>query len=180
MLFLRSFQMSFLDLAKKRYSVRSYSDRKVEGEKIRKILEAGRVAPTGANRQPQRILVLESAESMEKLKKGARTFDAPLVFLICGDIEEVWTRPYDSYKITDIDTSIVTDHMMLQATELGLGSLWICHFDPEAIRREFNIPENLIPVNILAVGYGDEEPKSPERHDRQRKAMEDTVFFESF
>lgn len=172
--------MSFLDLAKKRYSVRSYTGRKVEEGKVQKILEAGRIAPTGANRQPQRILVLQSSESMEKLRKGARTFDAPLVFLICGDKDEVWTRPYDSYKITDIDTSIVTDHMMLQATELGLGSLWICYFDPEVIRKEFKLPENLVPVNILAVGYRDEEPKSSERHATQRKAMEETVYYESF
>lgn len=172
--------MSFLDLAKKRYSVRSYSDRKVEEEKIQALLEAGRVAPTGANRQPQRILVLQSPESLAKISKGAKTFDAPLVFLICADKDEVWTRPYDGFKITDIDASIVTDHMMLQATELGLGSVWICYFDPEVIKAEFDIPENLVPVNILAMGYTDEEAKSPERHDEARKAMEETVFYEKF
>ncbi|MCL2760458.1 MAG: nitroreductase family protein [Desulfuromonadales bacterium] len=170
--------MTFIELAKKRYSVRKYQSKKVEKEKLELILEAGRVAPTGANRQPQRILVIQSEEGLAKVSKGAKTFGAPLVMIICGDHSEVWVRPYDNKDIVDIDTSIVTDHMMLQATELGLGSVWICYFKPEVIIEEFAIPPNLEPVNILAIGYSaDEEPASPERHDTARKKLSETVSY---
>lgn len=169
--------MDFLSLAKKRYACRSYQQRKVEPEKIAAILEAGRVAPTGANRQPQRLVVVESAEGMERLARCTRDFGAPLAIIVCADTNEVWTRKYDGKKIGDIDASIVTDHMMLRATELGLGSLWICMFDPEIVRKEFALPENIVPVNILVLGYADCEPASPDRHDAARKALEETVRF---
>lgn len=169
--------MDFLSLAKKRYACRSYQQRKVEPEKIAAILEAGRVAPTGANRQPQRLVVVESAEGMERLARCTRDFGAPLAIIVCADTNEVWTRKYDGKKIGDIDASIVTDHMMLRATELGLGSLWICMFDPEIVRKEFALPENIVPVNILVLGYADCEPASPDRHDTARKALEETVRF---
>lgn len=170
--------MDFLQLAKKRYSVRKYEGRKVEEEKLKRILEAGRVAPTGANRQPQRFIVVRDDKGFEKLAKGARVYGAPLAIIICADHSVTWKRSYDGKDIADIDVSIVTDHMMLQATELGLGSLWICHFDPEAIRREFNIPENIDPVNILAIGYADEEPLSPERHSEVRLPIESLILRE--
>lgn len=171
--------MDFLELAKRRYSVRKYKDKKVEKEKLLKILEAGRVAPTGANTQPQRLIVIQEEEGLEKLKKAANVFGAPLAIIVCGDHKPVWKRPFDGKDILDIDTSIVTDHMMLQATELGLGTLWVCYFDPAIIRKEFNLPENVEPVNILAVGYADGEAASPERHEKTRKPIEQTVYYET-
>ena len=172
--------MNFLDLAKKRYSVRSYTHKKVEKDKRDLILEAARVAPTGVNFQPFRILVVESEEGLKKVAKGARTFSAPLIFIMCANESEAWHRKYDNKSIEDIDTSIATDHMMMEATDLGLGSLWICYFEPEVIKREFDIPDYLEPVNILAVGYTDKEPKSPDRHDEERKDIDDFVFYEEF
>ncbi|KXS42555.1 MAG: nitroreductase [Candidatus Frackibacter sp. T328-2] len=70
--------------------------------------------------------------------------------------------------------------MMLQATQLGLGTVWICYFEPEVIKEEFNIPENIEPVNILAIGYAAGEAASPDRHDTDRKPLEETVYYESF
>ena len=132
--------MSFLELAKKRYSVRSYKEAPVEREKLDQILGAGRVAPTGANKQPQRLIVVQSKEGLEKGGQS-RTF---LWRAVCHHrmqrYGETWKRPYDGKKLTDIDASIVTDHMMMQATELGLGTLWICWFDPGVLRAEFDIP----------------------------------------
>lgn len=90
--------MDFLSLAKKRYACRSYQQRKVEPEKIAAILEAGRVAPTGANRQPQRLVVVESAEGMERLARCTRDFGAPLAIIVCADTNEVWTRKYDGKR----------------------------------------------------------------------------------
>lgn len=172
--------MDFLSLAKKRYACRKYKDAKVEREKLDRILEAGRVAPTGANRQPQRLVVVESAEGMERLARCTRDFGAPLAIIVCADTEQVWTRKYDGKKIGDIDASIVTDHMMLAAASLGLDTLWVCMFKPEAVREEFRLPAHVEPVNILLIGYGDEQPASPDRHAQTRKPLAETVFVEHF
>lgn len=172
--------MDFLELAKKRYSVRSFLSTKVEEEKLLRILEAGRVAPTGANRQPQRILVIQREEGLEKLKKGANIYGAPLALIVCGDNETVWKRPHDGKNILDIDASIITDHIMLAATELGLGTLWVCHFKPDVIRAEFNLPQGIEPVNILGIGYASGPVAAADRHDVQRKPLNETVKFESF
>jgi nitroreductase len=171
--------MSFLELAKKRYSSRSYTDRKVEKEKLEKILEAGRVAPTARNLQPQRILVLQEQEGLEKVSKAANVYKAPLVLVVCTDTSTVWTRPHDGYKTTEVDASIVTDHMILEATDLGLSSVWICHFKPAVLMEEFNLPESIVPVNILAIGYSDTEPKLPERVETERKPISETVYLKA-
>lgn len=169
--------MEFLEIAKTRYSVRQYEDMPVEREKLDKILEAGRVAPTGKNAQPQKIIAVTSAEGHEKLSKGAKTFGAPVALIVCSDKETAWTRPIDGKNIADIDASIVTTHMMLQATELGLGTLWMCWFKPEIIREEFNIPENYEIVDILLVGYADGEVMPSDRHAELRKPIDETVTY---
>ena len=160
--------MDFIEIAKKRYSVRSYKDKKVEEEKLKKILEAAHVAPTAANLQPIRLLTVQSKEGLGKIGKGANLYGAPLAIIVCADHKKAWVRPFDKKRTTDIDASILTDHMMLQATELGLGSVWICYFKPDVIRREFGLPDHLEPVNILAVGYPNEEAADPERHSQTR------------
>jgi len=170
--------MTFLELAKKRYSARAYEDRPVEPEKLDAILEAGRVAPTAHNNQPQKVLVVQSPEGLAKVAKGYRGFGAPVVLVVCADHSESWRRAYDGKDSADIDAAIVTDHMMLCATDLGLGSVWVCAFNPQIIREQFGLPSNLEPVNLLMIGYALGEPKSPSRHGEARKAPEKTVFFE--
>ncbi len=155
--------MDFLELAKKRYSVRSYTDAPVEKEKVDCILEAARVAPSAANLQPVRLVVIDDEKGMKKLGMAANTYGAPCAIIVCADHVRAWKRPTDGKSTADIDASIVTDHMMMEATSLGLGSVWICWFDPDTITREFGLSESLEPVNILAVGYSDEPDKSPER-----------------
>ncbi|MGB9904238.1 MAG: nitroreductase family protein [Desulfotomaculales bacterium] len=172
--------MNFLELAKRRYSVRKYEARQVEEEKLMKILEAGRVAPTAVNYQPQRLIVVREKEGLEKLKKAANIYDAPLAIIVCADRNVAWKRPFDGKNTADIDASIVTDHMMLQATELGLGTVWICYFKPDVLRKEFNIPDHVEPVNILAVGYAAGEGPSPDRHASARKPLKETVFYETY
>lgn len=172
--------MDFLELAKKRYACRQYLDRKVEAEKLAAILEAGRVAPTGANLQPQRLIIIESKEGMERLARCTRDFGAPLAIIVCADTSAAWTRKYDGKMIGDIDASIVTDHMMLEATAQGLDTLWVCMFKPDAVRAEFNLPDEVVQVNILIVGYGAGEAASPERHATTRKPLSETVFYESY
>jgi nitroreductase len=171
--------MNFLELAKKRFSVRNFEAKKVEEEKLLQILETGRVAPTAANHQPQRIIVVRGDAGLAKVKKAANIYDAPLAVIVCADRNEAWKRPFDGKDTVDIDASIVTDHMMMEATELGLGTLWICYFKPDVLTKEFNIPNHMEPVNILAVGYPKGQIASPHRHDKARKPMQETVFYES-
>lgn len=170
--------MNFIEIAKTRYACRAYKADKVEKEKLDLILEAAHVAPTGANRQPQKLIVVQEKEGLSKIAKAADIYNAPLAIIVCGDHTRAWKRPYDGKKLTDIDTSIVTDHMMLQATELGLCTVWVCYFKPDVLRKEFSIPENLEPEHILVIGYSDEEPADPNRHLGTRKALNETVFYE--
>ncbi len=170
--------MSFLEIAKKRYSVRKYTGDQVYPEILQKILEAGRVAPTGTNSQPQKVIVIQSPEGLGKIAKAANTFGAPTVILVCGDSEKAWIRGYDNKNIIETDIGIVTTHMMMEAEDCGVGSLWICNFKPDIIRKEFNLPKNIIPYNILALGFPAEEGKSPDRHATARKPIAETVFYE--
>ena len=87
-------------------------------------------------------------------------------------------RPFDKKQTGDIDASILTDHMMLQASELGLGTVWVCYFKPDILSQEFNLPENLEPVNILVIGYADEEPADPDRHGKTRIPLDTLVAYE--
>ena len=172
--------MDFLKLAKERYSVRKFSDRTVEKESIEKILEAGHIAPTGCNYQPQRILVINSESALAKLKECTRChFDAPCAMLICYNKEECWTRPYDGNQSGIVDASIVTTHMMLEASELDIGSTWVMHFNPLKIKEEFAVPENFEPVALLVMGYPADDAVPNERHNIYRP-IEETVFYNEF
>ena len=170
--------MSFLDIAKSRYSVRDYMSKKVEQEKLEKILLAAHVAPTAANLQPVRLIVVQEEEGLKKIGKAANIYEAPLAIIICSEHTKAWTRPFDRKQTVDIDASILTDHMMMEATELGLGSVWVCYFKPDVIRQEFKLPDTLEPVNILAIGYADGSPADPDRHASQRIPLDELVHYE--
>ena len=168
--------MDFNLMIQKRHSVRKYKPQKVEKKKLNKILEAARLAPTAANRQPQRLLILEKEESLNKLAQCSNIYGAPLAIVVCADLNQAWTRTFDKKQTGDIDASIVTDHMMMAATELGLGSLWICHFQPDLLRKSFHIPEHIEPINILVLGYEGENNSVPRKH---RKELAEIVCFET-
>ena len=170
--------MNFLELAKKRYSVRSYTPQKVEEEKLDKILQAAHAAPTAANLQPVRLIAVQSEEGLEKIGKAANIYGAPLAVIVCADHNKAWVRPFDKKQTADIDASILTDHMMLEAAELGLGSVWVCYFKPDIIKKEFELPDNLEPINILAIGYSNEEAADPERHSQTRIPIKELVSYE--
>jgi len=170
--------MKFIELAKKRHSCRQFSTKRVELSQIMEILEAAHVAPTAANRQPQRLLVVQTAEGLAKIAKTANIYHAPLAIIVCGEMEKAWVRPFDKKNATDIDTAIITDHMMLQATDMGLDSLWVCLFDPQIIKAEFNIPAHFDAVSILALGYNAGKISSADRHITERNPIETYVFHE--
>ena len=169
--------MEYSELAEKRFSVRAFSDKKVERDVIDKILRAGQVAPTACNLQPQRIFVIESDEALAKLRKCTTShYNAPLALLICYDKDECWKRSYDGKPSGDIDASIVCTHMMLEAANLGVGSTWVMHYIPEAVRVEFELPDNLESTALLVMGYP-ADGVSPSPLHFKLKAIDETVKF---
>ena len=169
--------MGFLELAKSRFSVREFSDQKIGKDAVEKILEAGRVAPTAHNYQPQRLFVIESEEGLAKLRKCTTShYNAPLAVLVCFDKDECWKREYDGKASGDIDAAIVCTHMMLEAADLGIGSTWVMHYIPEAVKEEFELPDNLESTAILVMGYA-KEGLAPSPMHSENKPVGETVRF---
>ena len=165
--------MSFIELAKDRFSVRDFSGRPVEDEKLDKILEAAKVAPTAVNYQPQKLYVVKSPEAMVKLTAVKPLFGAPVAIIVCYDEHLSWKNSRDSgHDSGEVDAAIVTTHMMLQAWELGVGSCWIGAFSPAAVAAAFSLPANEHPVAILALGYAAEGCRASERHSAYRELGE--------
>lgn len=172
--------MDFSKLAEYRYSLRKFDHRPIEKEKLDLILRAARLSPTACNNQPQRILVIESKDALEKVRGCTPYhFGAPMVLLVCFEKTSSWVRSFDGKNSGDIDASIVTTHMMLQAADLGLGTTWVGHFDPSLIIKAFSLGENLIPVALLPIGYPAAQA-SPHPLHEQRLAIEETVFYNHF
>lgn len=147
--------MELEKVIEERFSVRRFSTKKVEKDKLDKILHYGNLAPTAKNKQPQRIYVVETEEGLEKIDKISKCrYNAPTVLIVCSNMDEIFVN--DSFDTADIDASIVTTHMMLEAYNLGVDSIWIELFDHLKIKEEFNIPENYKPVVIMPLGYREE------------------------
>ncbi len=162
-----------LDLLKERSSVRSFKDDKIEQEKIDKILEAAKLAPTACNKQPQKIYVINTKDGLAKLQKCKHQhFNEQAAFLVCYDEDECWEREYDNHKSGEVDASIVTTYMMLEAESLGLSSTWIMHFIPEAVITEFELEKNIIPVALLVVGYKVDDYKPSQAHNTRKDVNE--------
>ena len=168
--------MTFSELAKARYSVRSFKNEPIEEATLLQILEAGRVAPTACNYQPQRIYVAKSEESRKKLAAICRcTFDAPVILVVCYDR----TRDYKSklmpgYESGETDAAIVCTHMMLQAFELGVGSCWVGLFNADQVSEALGLPENVTVSALLPMGYPAENAEPLHLHSSFRD-FDDTI-----
>ncbi len=157
--------MDFIKLATERFSTRDFSSREIEEEKLEIIKNAARVAPTAKNNQPHKIYILKSEEALKKIRENTRcAFNAPVVFAVCIDGEKQWKQPFTGELSGNIDAGIVTTHMMLAAESVGLGSCFVCYFDPMKFKKDFSLPENITPVALLPVGYKSEECEPADRH----------------
>lgn len=152
---------NFLELAADRYSVRSYQNKPIEDEKMEKILKAAQLAPTAVNYQPQKIYVLKSGEALNKINDLCRfIYDAPVVFMICYDENLVWKSPVEKgYNTGEMDASIVAAHMMLEAWDQGIGSVWVRGFDAGKVHDAFSLPENEHVACLLPMGYASKDAK---------------------
>jgi nitroreductase len=168
--------MTFSELIKKRYSVRAYRPDPVEDGKLRAVLEAARLAPTAANRQPFQLLVIHTEGRQAELR---RIYDrewfvaAPIVICACGLPAQGWTRGTDGKNYTDVDVTIVLDHLILAAADAGLGTCWIAAFDPAAAREVLGLPDDAVPVAFTPLGYPADRPRP-----KERKSLSDLVRYE--
>ncbi len=147
--------MTFLELAKERYSVRNFKDTPIEDDKMVAILEAGKVAPTACNNQPQKIYVVRNEENRAKLAQVCKcTFGAPVIMVVCYDKTRDWkNKRMPGYSSGETDAAIVCTHMMLEAWELGIGSCWVGMFNSDEVIEALGLPENVCVSALLPMGY---------------------------
>ena len=164
--------MDFKQLAETRYSTRAYEPRAVEPAKLDQVLEAARLAPTAANRQAFRIIVITDPELRAHMKDAYHRewfYTAPVIIVACGIPGRSWVRA-DGKNYSDVDVAIVMDHMILQAADLGLGTCWIADFNAPAVREILDLPEGVEPVALTPLGY-----PADSRRSKKRKTVDELV-----
>ena len=167
--------MDFNVLSAARYSLRKFSDRAVEPEKLALVLEAGRNAPTAHNFQPQRIFVLRSPEALEKADACMGShFHPPVLVAVAYDPAVSWKRETDGTDHGEIDAAIAATQMMLQAADLGLGTTYVGMFEPEKLLAAFPEMAGTMPIALLPLGYP-AEGAHPARLHSDRRPVEELV-----
>lgn len=166
--------MNFMDLAQARFSVREYSDRPVEKEKLERILEAGRMAPTAKNQQPQKIYVLQSENALKKLSTLTHcAYGAKTVLLFTYNQEQDWKNPLEDGVHSGVeDVSIVATYIMLQAIELGVYTTWCNYFSNSELEKAFQLPENEKSVLIMPIGYKADNAEPAPAHTASKESGE--------
>jgi len=165
--------MDFQELIKKRYSVRAYRPDAVEDAKLARVLEAARLAPTAANRQAFRVIVIPVKGREADLRRiyGRDWFiQAPLVLCVCAVPSEGWVRKADGWNAAEVDATIVMSHIVLAAAAEGLGTCWIAAFDPAAAREVLSLPPEVIPSAFTPLGYAADAPAP-----KKRRALDELV-----
>ncbi len=168
--------MEYSELINARYSVRAYRPDPVEDAKLQAVLEAARLAPTAANRQPFQLIVLHTAGCKEEIGNIFRRpwfVQAPLIIAVCAISSQAWVRESDHFNARLIDAAIVADHLILAAANLGLGTCWIAAFNVEAARSVLQLPEEVEPVIFTPLGYPDDQPGP-----KIRKPLDELVRYE--
>ena len=167
--------MEYFDLISARYSVRAYKSDPVEEDKLLQVLNAARLAPTADNRQPFKIVVIHTQNKEMELRKiyNREWFtQAPLILCACGVPRLSWIRR-DNRRYLDVDVAIVMDHLILAATNLGLGTCWIAAFNAAAARQVLGLPDEIEPLIFTPLGYPADSP-----HPKERKSLEELVRYE--
>ena len=167
----------FMELAKKRFSVRQFADKPVPKDLLIKVLEAGNVAPTAKNLQPHRIHVLTKAEDIAKLDElSPCRYGAPVVLVFSYNTEEDWKHGEEPGVRSGVeDVSIVATHVMLRAAELGLGTTWVNRFRNSLLEKAL-LPANERSVLIMPIGFPAENAK-PSRMHTTKKPLDITVIW---
>jgi nitroreductase len=169
--------MDFLDLVRRRFSVRSYEKRAIPDEKLEMVIEAGHLAPSAANRQAWRFVVVKDERQRHALGEAYPRewfWTAPVIVVVCVDPAKAWVRA-DGKNYADVDGAIAMDHMTLCAADLGLGTCWIGAFEPAKVRRVLGIPESIEPLAMTPLGF----PAEPIRS-KSRKPLHEIMHYERY
>jgi nitroreductase len=167
--------MDYFDLIRNRYSVRAYLPSDVEESKLQQVLEAARLAPTAANRQPFQIVVAHTRGREAELR---RIYDrewfsqAPLLLCGVGVPRNSWVRA-DNRRYLDVDVAIVMDHLILAAAALGLGTCWVAAFNAGAAREILRLPPEVEPLIFTPLGY-----PADQIGNKERKPLDELVRYE--
>lgn len=170
--------MNFIQLAQTRFSVRNYKSQSIEEEKLKQVLEACRIAPSAANFQPWHFIVINQKEKLEEIYStyhGKWIKSAPVIIVACSDHSKSWKRGSDGKDSADIDIAIAIDHLTLMATQLKLGTCWVCNFNAELCVEIFKLPRQIEPIALIPIGYPADVPKT-----KSRKALDEIVHYNKF
>ena len=168
--------MTVFEAIGKRYSCRAYEEKAIEAEKLEKVLEAARLAPSANNLQDWRFVVVEDKETKSKLARAANgqmfIEKAGAIIVACSNNDYVMAC---GQAIGPIDVAIALEHICLAATELGLATCWIGSFDPEKVRAILGVPDDVAVIELMPIGYPADRAK-----EAKRERLEDIVCYEKW
>jgi nitroreductase len=174
---LKPANMELIDIVKSRTSVRTFQNKKIDRQTLIEVLESARLAPSACNNQPWKFIIVDEPAILKQLSQAyTREWfaNAPQVIVICGNYQESWKRPLDGKDHCEVDVAIATDHITLMATAKGLGTCWVCNFNPDKVSEALQLPQQLKPLVLLPIGY----PKEPiTLVDKKRKNLNEIVFY---
>lgn len=163
--------MEFDKVIRERFSTRNFKQKEISDSIITDILEAGRLAPTAKNIQPQKIYVVKSEEGLNKIDKiSPCRYNAPVVLLICSNKDIAWTK--NDYSSYEMDATIVATHMILKATDLGINSVWVDMFDNQLAKELFELPSGIEPICLIPLGYKEETCNPSPMHSNRKELSE--------
>lgn len=168
--------MSIKQIIIDRRSVRNFEKRPVSRQTIAELMEAVRLAPSACNKQPWAFYVVERADKLAGLRSAYNRewfATAPTVIVACGCHSESWHRAADGKDHCDIDVAIAIDHLTLLATEMGLGTCWVCNFDTAAVAKALDLPDDVEPIAMIPIGYAADAVKP----DKNRKSTDFITHF---
>ncbi len=167
-------KLSFLELAQRRTSVRDFLEKPLEKEKLDYIMEAVRLAPSAVNYQPWSFFVLEGKDKVIELSEAYNREwfkTASTCIVACGNHQQSWKRK-DGKDFCDVDIAIAVTHLIMAATEMELGTCWVCNFDKEICSAILQLPEYVEPIALIPIGY----PVNPDifiQNEKKRKTIEE-------
>ncbi len=171
--------MEYDDLIRSRESIRSYDpNRPLTREILEKILDAGRLAPSAANYQPWKFLVISSTPMLEKVRASYNNQwfkDAPHILIVLGLKNQAWVRGYDGYNSIETDVTIAMTHLILAAENEGVGTCWIAAYNPVILKEALNLKDNQVIFGITPLGYP--KPGFRKAFSKKRKPLRDIVDF---
>ena len=166
-----------MTLAQERYSCRAYSSQIPDNDTLEYVLECARLSPSACNRQPWRLMIVGSEDRRGReavISSYSREWisSAPLYVIVLGNPAEGWVRADDNHSHIDVDCAIITEHICLAAAEQGLGTCWVCNFDPAKLRAGLGLSDDFVPVALVPVGYPPEGSAIPEK---KRKSLDEIL-----